>query len=124
MALADAGLGPFGFFLMLLALYGVIGMLIDGLSIMLLTVPVLFPMFIAMDYDVVWTGVLIVLLIELGALTPPMGLNLFAIQSVSGAPLGTIARASLPYALIIMGFAFVLYFIPSIALFLPNALRG
>jgi len=123
-ALAEAGLGPFAFFLMLIVLYAVIGMLIDGLSIMLLTVPVLFPVFLAMDYDVVWTGVLIVLLIELGALTPPMGLNLFAIQSVSGAPLGTIARASLPYALIIVAFAFVLYFIPSIALFLPEAMRG
>ncbi|MCF3935481.1 TRAP transporter large permease subunit [Acuticoccus sp. M5D2P5] len=122
--LAEAGFGPFAFFCMLIVLYAIIGMLIDGLSIMLLTVPVLFPVFLAMGYDVVWMGVILVLLIELGALTPPMGLNLFAIQSVSGAPLGTIARASLPYALIIVGFALLLYVFPSIALFLPQAMRG
>jgi len=123
-ALAEAGFGPFAFFCMLIVLYAVIGMLIDGLSIMLLTVPVLFPVFLAMDYDIVWTGVLIVILIELGALTPPMGLNLFAIQSISNAPLGTIARASAPYAVMIVAFAFLLYFVPSIALYLPQAMRG
>ena len=79
----------------------------------------IFPMLI-----VVFTIVLIVVLIELGALTPPMGLNLFAIQSISDAPLGTIARASLPYALMLVAFAFLLYFVPSIALYLPEAMRG
>lgn len=122
-ALAEAGFGPFTFFCLLIVLYAVIGMLIDGLSIMLLTVPVLFPVFLAMGYDVVWMGVLIVLLIELGALTPPMGLNLFAVQSISNAPLSTIARASMPYALIIVGFCFLLYFVPAIALSLPEAMR-
>ncbi|XWN29026.1 MAG: TRAP transporter large permease [Devosia sp.] len=123
-ALAEAGFGPFTFFLLLIALYAVIGMLIDGLSIMLLTVPVLFPVFLSMGYDIVWMGVVIVLLIELGALTPPMGLNLFAIQSISDARLGTIARASLPYAVIIVAFAILLYFVPAIALYLPHAMRG
>ena len=122
-ALAEAGFGPFTFFCLLIVLYAVIGMLIDGLSIMLLTVPVLFPVFVAMGYDIVWMGVLIVLLIELGALTPPMGLNLFAIQSISDASLGVIARASAPYAIIIVGFCFLLYFVPSIALGLPEAMH-
>lgn len=122
-ALISAGFGPFVFFCFLIALYAIIGMLIDGLSIMLLTVPVFYPVFVAMGYDIVWMGVLIVLLIELGALTPPMGLNLFAVQSISKAPLGVIARASAPYALIIVGFCFLLYFVPAIALALPDAMR-
>ncbi|WP_410603929.1 TRAP transporter large permease subunit, partial [Bacillus sp. SIMBA_008] len=71
-------------------------MFIDGLSIMLLTVPVLFPVFQVMGYDPIWVGVVLVMLIELGALTPPMGLNLFAVQSISNAPLGVIGRSSLP----------------------------
>ena len=58
-------------------------MFIDGLSIMLLTVPLLYPSFMAMGFDRVWVGVIIVVFIELGALTPPMGLNLFAIQSIA-----------------------------------------
>ncbi|WP_108660029.1 TRAP transporter large permease [Acuticoccus kandeliae] len=122
-AMADAGIGPFAFFLLLLVLYAVIGMFIDGLSIMLLTVPVLFPVFQAMGYDPVWMGVVLVLLIELGALTPPMGLNLFAVQSISNAPLGVIGRSSMPYALIIVAFCLLLYVEPQIALLLPQAMR-
>ncbi|MDR9437983.1 MAG: TRAP transporter large permease subunit [Halomonas sp.] len=122
-ALADAGIGPFVFFCLLIAIYVVIGMFIDGLSIMLLTVPVLFPVFEVMGYDAVWMGVVLVLLIELGALTPPMGLNLLAVQSISNAPLGVIGRSSLPYAVIILGFCLLLYAVPQIALLIPELVR-
>ncbi len=122
-ALAQADIGPFAFFLLLIAIYVAIGMFIDGLSIMLLTVPVLFPVFQVMGYDPVWMGVVLVLLIELGALTPPMGLNLFAVQSISHAPLGVIGRSSLPYALIILGFCLLMYAVPQIALLLPDLAR-
>lgn len=123
-ALADAGIGPFAFFCLLIAIYVVIGMFIDGLSIMLLTVPVLFPVFEVMGYDAVWIGVVLVLLIELGALTPPMGLNLMAVQSISNAPLGVIGRSSLPYAVIILGFCLLLYAVPQIALLIPELARS
>lgn len=122
-ALAEANIGPFVFFLLLIAIYVAIGMFIDGLSIMLLTVPVLFPVFQVMGYDPVWMGVVLVLLIELGALTPPMGLNLFAVQSISNASLGIIGRSSLPYALIILGFVLLMYAVPQIALLLPDLAR-
>ena len=70
-------------------------------------------------------GVVIIVLIELGALTPPMGLNLFAIQSITReTPLGAIGRASLPFALIILAFCFLLYWVPDIVLFLPHLMRG
>ena len=81
--LAGLGLSPLVFFCLLFLIYLVVGMFIDGLSIMLLTVPLLYPSFIAMGFDRVWVGVIIVIFIELGALTPPMGLNLFAIQSIA-----------------------------------------
>ncbi|WP_425405529.1 TRAP transporter large permease [Hwanghaeella sp.] len=123
-AIAGAGIGPFAFFCLLILLYAVIGMFIDGLSIMLLTVPVLFPVFMAVGYDPVWIGVIIVLLIELGALTPPMGLNLFAVQSISNAPLSVIGRSSLPYAVMIVAFCFLMYAEPRIALLLPEFMRG
>ncbi|MBU1314813.1 MAG: TRAP transporter large permease subunit [Alphaproteobacteria bacterium] len=122
-ALAQAGVGPFTFFCLMILVYGVIGMFIDGLSIMLLTVPVLFPVFQVMGYDPIWVGVVLVMLIELGALTPPMGLNLFAVQSISNAPLGVIGRSSLPYAVIILGCCLLLYAVPQIALALPELMR-
>lgn len=122
--LASLGLGPFLFFCLLFVIYLVVGMFIDGLSIMLLTVPLLYPSFIAMGYDPVWVGVIIVIFIELGALTPPMGLNLFAIQAISGSSLSEVARASMPYALMISAFAFLLYAFPGIALWLPSMMKA
>lgn len=118
--LASLGLPKLVFFCLLLLIYLVVGMFIDGLSIMLLTVPLLYPSFLAVGFDPVWVGVIIVVFIELGALTPPMGLNLFAIQSIaSDRSLGDVAMASLPYTIMITGFAFLLYALPQIALWLP-----
>ncbi|SMF69110.1 TRAP transporter, DctM subunit [Tistlia consotensis] len=123
--LTESGLGPFAFFCLLFLLYLVVGMFIDGLSILLLTVPVLYPGLVAMGFDGVWTGIVLVVFIELGALTPPMGLNLFAIKSITPAtPLGEIGWASLPFALIIAGFGFLLYAFPGIALYLPSLMRA
>lgn len=123
--LATLGLSPFFFFCLLFFIYLVVGMFIDGLSIMLLTVPLLYPSFVAMGFDSVWVGVIIVIFIELGALTPPMGLNLFAIQAIADdQSLGDVAKASMPYALMISAFAFLLYAYPAIALWLPAMMKA
>ena len=119
--LADARVGPLTFFCLLFLLYLLIGMFLDGLSIMLLTVPILYPAMIAAGFDGIWIGIVLVVFIELGALTPPMGLNLFAIKSITPETgLGEISLASLPFALIIAGFSFLLYAFPAIALILPR----
>ncbi|QAA94682.1 TRAP transporter large permease [Pollutimonas thiosulfatoxidans] len=124
-SMVDMGLSPFMFFVLLLVIYLIVGMFIDGLSIMLLTVPLLYSSFMAMGFDGVWSGVIIVIFIELGALTPPMGLNLFAVQSIaSDTSLGKVAWASMPFALIIVAFAFLMYFFPQLALWLPSAMKG
>lgn len=124
MGLASLGLPKLLFFCMLFVIYLVIGMFIDGLSIMLLTVPLLYPSFIAVGFDPVWVGVIIVVFIELGALTPPMGLNLFAIQSIADdMTLSEVANASFPYMVMISAFAFLLYAFPSIALWLPAVMK-
>lgn len=115
---------PFLFFCVLLGIYAIIGMFIDGLSIMLLTVPLIYPGLMALGFDGVWVGVILVVFIELGALTPPMGLNLFAINSIAqDRSLGYIARAAGPYAGIIVAFSFVLYGFPQLALWLPAMLK-
>jgi len=119
--LVGSHLSPFYFFCALVVLYAVIGMFLDGLSILLLTVPILYPGLSALGFNGVWLGVIIVILIELGALTPPMGLNLFAIQSIArDRSLGDVGRASVPYAVMIVCLCFMLYAFPSIALSLPN----
>ncbi len=123
-SLATLQISPFLFFCVLLLIYLVIGMFIDGLSIMLLTVPLLHPSLMALGFNAVWVGIILVVFIELGALTPPMGLNLFAIQSIApDRTLGEVAWASFPYCVLIIAFAFVLYAFPELALWLPAALK-
>jgi tripartite ATP-independent transporter DctM subunit len=122
--LTQSQLGRFEFFLFLFLLYLVLGMFLDGIAMMLLTIPILYPAVIAFGFDGIWFGVILVVVIELGALTPPMGLNLFAIHSVSGGqPLAEIIRGSAPFAAIISGFCFLLYAFPQIALILPRSLK-
>lgn len=123
--LSALDIGPFAFFCVLFVIYLIVGMFIDGLSIMLLTVPLLYPSLKLLGFDGVWVGVIIVIFIELGALTPPMGLNLFAIQSIaSDKTLGEVAWASLPYAVIISLFSFLMFFFPGIALWLPALMKA
>jgi len=123
--LAGLGLPKLLFFCLLFVIYLVVGMFIDGLSIMLLTVPLLYPSFIAVGFDPIWVGVIIVIFIELGALTPPMGLNLFAIQSIaSDRSLADVATASLPYTIMISAFAFLMYAVPQLALWLPALMKA
>lgn len=123
--LSSLGLGPFAFFCGLVFLYLILGMFIDGISMMLLTIPLLYPTVLANGFNGVLFGVILVVLIELGQLTPPMGLNLFAIQSISeGVSLGRIAWASAPFAVLIVMLCFLLYFFPSLALWLPAYMKA
>lgn len=123
--IAALDLAPVLFFGVLVLLFLVLGAFIDGISMMLLTIPLLYPSLVAAGFDGVLFGVLIMLFIELGQLTPPMGLNLFAVQSISGGvPLGRIAKASAPYAAIIVLLSFVLFMFPQLALWLPATMKG
>lgn len=117
-------LTPFVFFCLLLVIYIFLGMVMEGLSMMLVTVPLIYAPMIAMGFDGIWLGILIILFIELGQIHPPVGLNLFAVQSIApDTKLSTIAWSSLPYCFIIIGFAFLIYAFPQIVLWLPNTLR-
>lgn len=123
-AIVALDLSPFAFFCILVAIYTVLGMFMDGLSMMLVTVPLIYAPMIAMGFDGVWLGILLIIFIELGAITPPVGLNLFAIQSISPqTKLATIARSSLHYCFIIVAFAYLCYAFPQIVLWLPATMR-
>jgi TRAP-type C4-dicarboxylate transport system permease large subunit len=121
--IVESKLPTWQFFTLLFILYLILGMFIEGISMMLLTVPVLYPSVLALGFDSVWFGVMLVIFIELAALTPPVGLNLFAIQSVSGGwPMGVVTRGSLPFAVIITAFSYLLFLFPEIALWLPRTM--
>jgi len=117
--LVELNLSPFIFFTALFFLYLVLGTFLDGISMMLLTVPVLYPALQAMNFSFIWFGVILVIQAELAQLSPPVGLNLFAVQSIArDVPLTTIAWASLPYAVMLSLLSYLLYFFPELAMWL------
>jgi C4-dicarboxylate transporter, DctM subunit len=123
-ALAHANLAPLLFFTLLFVLYLVLGTALDGLAMMLLTVPALYPTLRAMGYNDIWFGVFLVIQVELAQLSPPIGLNLLAVQSIArDVDMKTITYASLPYAVMLSTLCFLLYFFPSIALWLPATMK-
>ncbi|TMV08371.1 TRAP transporter large permease [Arenibacterium halophilum] len=115
-------LPTFVLFLAIVVLYILLGCLIDGSSMMLLTLPVLYPIITAAGFDLIWFGVAVVVLIEIGMITPPIGLNLFVLHGIGGR--GTkftdVAMGALPYVIIMLGFLLVMWFVPGIALWLPD----
>ncbi|RMH46077.1 MAG: TRAP transporter large permease subunit [Alphaproteobacteria bacterium] len=101
--------------------YIVLGCFMDAMSMILLTVPFVFPVIVALGFDPIWFGVVIVTVAELGLITPPVGMNLFVIQGVAGdLPSGTVMRGIVPFLLADMVRLAVLIALPQIALWLPG----
>lgn len=97
-----------------------LGCLMDALSLMLLTLPVVYPIIQMQGFDPIWFGVVLVMLLELGLITPPVGINLFVIQGVSHRPFGEVARGALPYAVVMLVAILVLVAFPELVLWLPD----
>lgn len=114
------GLGKVGFLTILLVMYALLGCVMDGAGMLVLTVPLLQATLREYDVDFIWFGVFLVLQLELGMLTPPFGLNLFVINSISKWPMETIIRGVFPYQLIIIAYVFFLIAFPEVALWLPS----
>lgn len=121
--IVEAQVTPLQFFMVLTVLYVILGMFIEGISMMLLTVPVLLPSIIAAGFDLVWFGVILVIFIEIAALTPPVGLNLFAICSVTpDLDLKLVIRGSFPFLCIMFVILALFYMFPEIVLWLPHTM--
>ena len=105
-------------------IYLVLGCFFDGLSLMIMTLPIVVPLMVGLGYDAIWLGVIITVLIEIGQVTPPVGLNLSVLVSVTKekTSLGEVAVASMPYWLILLAGIAILTAAPEIALFLPQYL--
>jgi C4-dicarboxylate transporter, DctM subunit len=116
------GATPTLIILAVLALYLVMGMFFDGVSMMVITIPFIVPIMNAANVDMVWLGVLICINIEVGLLTPPVGLNLYVMQGSTGEPFRTIVSGSLPFAVLQVLVMFVIFLFPAIATIAPNSL--
>lgn len=99
--------------------YLVLGTVFEDFSLMIILLPFVLPAIQAAGYDPVWFGVYMCMLLEAGLLSPPVGLNLFVIQGVTGAPLGQVVWGSLPFLMLLVAGAAVLVAFPELALWLP-----
>jgi len=107
---------------LLVAIYIVLGMFIDPISMMVLTVSVVAPIVERLGFDLVWFGIVLVLLLEIGLITPPVGINLYTIKAIAGSDVGVmeIARGALPFVLLLLVAIALLVALPGLAMWLPT----
>jgi tripartite ATP-independent transporter DctM subunit len=123
-ALGDANIGPWGFIAMVCVIYLVLGMFLDPVGIMVLTLPLMIPMVESYGFDLIWFGVIIVKLLEIGLITPPVGLNVFVLAaSVEGkVPLGQIFAGIVRFLVSDIVVLILLVAFPILSLLIPNSM--
>ncbi|WP_321338824.1 TRAP transporter large permease subunit [uncultured Cohaesibacter sp.] len=117
-------LSPLVLILVLLLFYAILGCIMEGMSAIVMTLPITLPLVLAAGYDKVWYGVFLVLVVEMAQITPPVGFNLIVIQRLTGDKIGTIARAAMPFFLIMAAFVLTIAVFPGIVTWLPNSLSA
>jgi C4-dicarboxylate transporter DctM subunit len=111
---------PWGFLLMVNVILVIAGMFLDGVPMILMFMPVLFPAARALNIDPIHLGIVVVLNIEFGLLTPPVGMNLFVASTIAKAPLHEVVRAILPWACVTLFTLILITYVPAISTFLPS----
>jgi C4-dicarboxylate transporter DctM subunit len=97
------------------------GCFMDALGMIMLTIPIFYPVAIALGYDPIWFGVVIVLVTELGVITPPVGINVYVVSGIArNVPLEIIFKGTVPFVLALLTYVIIMVFFPQIALFLPS----
>ncbi|WAP69797.1 TRAP transporter large permease [Jiella pelagia] len=118
--ISNLGLGPMGVLFGLIVFYLVLGCVFDSLAMILLTVPVVFPVIQQFGFDPIWFGILLVVVVEISLITPPIGMNIFVIRSMNPQiPVSTIFRGVVPFVLVDLIRLLVIVLFPALILFLP-----
>jgi C4-dicarboxylate transporter DctM subunit len=118
-----AHLSPLMVMLAIYAIYFVMGVFFDGISMMIITLPVIVPVVVAVGYDPIWFGVAFVIIMEVGLLTPPVGLNLYVIHGISKhRPFSEVALGSAPFFVVMLVALAIVHAFPQLSLWLPTVL--
>ena len=117
----NSALSPMVILAAVCLLFLVLGCFLDTYSIIVLTVPLVFPVMMKLGFDPIWFGILVVVLTEIGLITPPFGINLFILDGVAGGgKFEAVTRGALPYVLVLLlGVAIIIVW-PSLVLWLPS----
>jgi TRAP-type C4-dicarboxylate transport system permease large subunit len=119
-AIVASGLNKYVIMILIYILWFIMGCLMDPSSMVILTVPFIFPTLTSLGFDPIWIGVVATLSVEIGMITPPVGLNLFVLRSNSGLKMSTIIKGSLPYVIVLLIGLVILTLFPQIALLIPS----
>ncbi len=123
-AITDLSLSPGMVILAMMILLAVLGLFLEVASVMMITLPILYPIVMKMGFDGIWFAVLMTLNMEMALITPPVGLNLYVIQGITGSRLAPIIKGMLPFYLLMLLGMIILYTFPRLSLFLPGLLIG
>ena len=123
-AITELNLSPYMLMLLLGGFYIILGCLLDGFSIVVMTLPIALPMVTAAGFDPIWFGIYLILMVEVSQITPPVGFNLFVIQGLTGEPILNIARYAFPFFLLMLFTTAIITIFPEIALILPRLMVG
>jgi C4-dicarboxylate transporter DctM subunit len=107
---------------LIIFVYIILGMFLDIFSSIVLTIPIIFPVVVAMGFDPIWFGVIMVRVMEIGLITPPIGMNVFVLAGVTDIPLGTIFRGIVPFVIADICHVALLIAVPQLSLFLPDTM--
>ncbi len=121
--LAGLGLGKYGVLALIMAMYLLLGCLMDAMAMIILTVPIIFPVVTGLGFDPIWFGIIIVMTVELGLIHPPVGMNVFVIKSVvKDVSFSTIFKGVIPFVITDLIRLLILIAFPIIALYLPQTM--
>ncbi len=122
--IASLELSPAMLLLALALFYVVLGLFLDGISITVMSLPITLPIVMQGGFDPLWFGIFLVIMVELGQITPPVGFNLFVLQGLTGERIGRIAYAAIPFFALMCIAALMVSIFPEIVLWLPQQLAG
>jgi len=117
--IASAIDGPIMFLLVVSCVLLLMGLVFEALSMILIMTPVLLPAAMGLGFDPIWFGIYMVIMVECALITPPVGLNLYVIQSVARATLADVSRGVLPFLMLMLVTVVILYLVPDVALYIP-----
>ena len=120
--ISGVGMSPLVLLVVIVFIYLLLGLIFDGLSMMVMTLPVVFPLMTGLGFDAIWLGVVITMMVEIGMLTPPVGMNLFVLVGITQGKvtLAEAAMGALPFWILLMVGVAILTVVPGIATWLPS----
>lgn len=124
-AIGDLAVPALAILLIIIAVYIILGTFMEGFAMLVLTIPIVLPIVTTLGYDPIWFGIITVVVVEMGLISPPVGMNVFVVKGVAQhVPLAKIYRGIIPFWLAMAVCVFLLILFPDIALYLPNTMMG